>query len=312
MAGLRGSLSNGFAYDLSLSIGRNETAFRIENTWNPSLGPDSPRAFDLGVYRQTERNYHADFLFPLPVAAFASDLNLAFGAEYRVETFEIALGEEDSWRAGPYALQNANFHSEGVTPLPAMTIGAHGFPGFNPSQAGEFDRGNYAIYADVGADLTPDFLLDAALHFEDFDDFGTTLNGKMQAHWHLRPSFGLCGSFSTGFRAPTPGQSNVEESLHAHHLQQLRAEIKVQQFAGPQLLRLDRGKIRRIRPLGLRRRLLLLPPPRRTLARAFRQGPHLHSIATQANLQMELAQDAYLRGLEGCFHRESAMMAFYL
>ena len=211
LAGLRGSLSNGFAYDLSLSIGRNETAFRIENTWNPSLGPDSPTAFDLGVYRQTERNYHADFLFPLPVAAFASDLNLAFGAEYRVETFEIALGEEDSWRAGPYALQNANFHSDGVTPLPAMTIGAHGFPGFNPSQAGEFDRGNYAIYADVGADLTPDFLLDTALRFEDFDDFGATLNGKVQARWHLTPSFGLRGSFSTGFRAPTPGQSNVEK-----------------------------------------------------------------------------------------------------
>ncbi len=211
LAGLRGRLSNDFAYDLSWSIGRNETAFRIENTWNPSLGPASPTAFDLGIYRQTEKNYHADFRLPLPMAAFASDLHLAFGAEYRVETFEIALGEEDSWRAGPYALQNANFYRDGITPLPAMTIGAHGFPGFNPSQAGEFDRGNYAVYADVGADLRPDFLLEVAARFEDFDDFGTTINGKVQARWQLTPTFGLRGSFSTGFRAPTPGQSNVEK-----------------------------------------------------------------------------------------------------
>ncbi len=211
LVGLRGVLANGLTYDFSAGLGRNETAFRIENTWNPSLGPATPTEFQLGSYIQVEQNYNADFSFPVAMDAFASDLNVAFGGEYRVETFKIILGEEDSWRAGPYAFQNANFHSDGETPLVAMSIGAHGFAGFSPSQAGEFKRGNYAFYADVGADITETFLMDVALRFEDFDDFGTTTNGKIQARWHVTPTFGFRGSFSTGFRAPTPGQSNVEK-----------------------------------------------------------------------------------------------------
>ncbi len=209
VVGLRGSLNNGLTYDFSIGLGRNETAFRISNTWNPSLGPTSPTEFDLGTYVQVEQQYNADFTFPVQVDAFASDLNVAFGAEYRVETFKVLIGEEASWDAGPWAFQGTNFHSDGVTPLVPLSIGAHGFAGFSPSQAGEFDRANYAVYLDLGADLTENFLVELAFRFEDFDDFGTTTNGKVQARWNLTPTFGLRGSFSTGFRAPTPGQSNV-------------------------------------------------------------------------------------------------------
>ena len=211
LVGLRGVLGNGLNYDLSVGLGRNETAFRIENTWNPSLGPATPTAFQLGSYIQEERNANADFSFPVPVSAFESNLNVAFGAEYRVETFKIILGQEESWVAGPYAFQNANVHSDGETPLVAMSIGSHGFAGFSPSQAGEFDRGNIAIYADLEADVTANFLLGVAVRFEDFEDFGSTTNAKVQALWRLTDRVGVRGSFSTGFRAPTPGQSNVEK-----------------------------------------------------------------------------------------------------
>ena len=60
----------------------------------------------LGKYIQTEQNYNADFVYPMNVDMFYSDLNVAFGAEYRVETFEIRQGPEDGWRAGDYAFQN--------------------------------------------------------------------------------------------------------------------------------------------------------------------------------------------------------------
>ncbi len=209
LVGLRGTLDSGLTYDFSLGLGRNETQFQIDNTWNPSLGPDTPTSFNLGEYVQTEQNYNADFSFPVNIDALYSDLNVAFGAEYRVETFEIVMGDPTSWEAGPFAFQGGNFHLDGVTPLVAMSIGAHGFAGFSPQQVGEFDRSNYAAYVDLEADVTERLLLGVALRYEDFDDFGDTTNGKIAGRFNITDNLAVRGSYSTGFRAPTPGQSNV-------------------------------------------------------------------------------------------------------
>ncbi len=48
-----------------------------------------------------------------------------------------------------------------------------------------------------------------ALRFEDFEGFGGTLNGKVSGRLRLVEAFSLRSSLSTGFRAPTPGQSNA-------------------------------------------------------------------------------------------------------
>jgi iron complex outermembrane receptor protein len=209
VVGVRGNWDNGMTYDFSLSLGRNEVDFVLVNTVNPSLGPDSPTDFSAGKYIQTEQNYNANFAYPIKVDGLYSDLNVAFGLEYRVETFEIRGGPQESWEAGPFAFQNVHTYSDGVTPLPAMSIGANGFAGFGPTQTGEFDRANYAAYLDLEADVTETLLLGAAVRFEDFDDFGTTTNGKLSGRWQITPDFAVRGSASTGFRAPTPGQSNV-------------------------------------------------------------------------------------------------------
>ena len=219
IVGIRGELNNGLFYDFSANLGRNQSAYRITNTWNPSLGPtDSPTAFSLGSYTQTDQSYNADFVYPVAVDAFYSDLNLAFGAEYRVETFETKIGEIASWEAGDFAFQGSNgnvhadtIHQDGVTPVPlaSMSIGAHGFAGYSPQQAGEWSRSNWAIYTDMEADVIESLTLGFALRYEDFQDFGDTLNGKLAGRWAITDTFAVRGSVSTGFRAPTPGQANV-------------------------------------------------------------------------------------------------------
>ncbi len=232
VVGMRGEMENGLMYDFSVSLGRNESNYRIENTWNPSLANESPTAFKLGSYTQTEQNYNADFVYPVAVEAFYSDLNVAFGAEYRVETFRIDIGEVDSWQAGPYAFQpgvptldldndganecnpgvagdGCNYYADGVTQMIGMSVGAHGFAGFSPIQQGEFDRSNWAVYTDLEADVLENLTLGVAARYEDFQDFGDTINGKIAARWAIADTFALRGSVSTGFRAPTPGQSNV-------------------------------------------------------------------------------------------------------
>jgi len=56
---------------------------------------------------------------------------------------------------------------------------------------------------------TEQLLLGAALRWEDFQDFGSTTNWKIAGNWRATDTFGLRATASTGFRAPTPGQSNA-------------------------------------------------------------------------------------------------------
>ncbi len=218
VGGLRGEMDNGLLYDFSLSYGRNKASFFIDDTWNPSNGPDGivngslQRGFDLGSYVQSENNVNLDFVLPIAMDGLASDLTFAFGGEYRDERFETILGEEASWNAGRFAFQNndnTNFYADGVTPMANLSIGAHGFAGFNPPQAGQWDRSNIAVYTEVEADITERFTLGAAVRYEDFESFGDTTNYKIAGRFDITETFAVRGSYNTGFRAPTPGQENV-------------------------------------------------------------------------------------------------------
>ena len=51
--------------------------------------------------------------------------------------------------------------------------------------------------------------LGSALRLEDFEDFGTTTNGKLSGRFLLTGGAALRASASSGFRAPTPGQQNA-------------------------------------------------------------------------------------------------------
>ena len=192
VAGVKGQTASGLLWDASAGYGSNEVDFFIFNTVNASLGPDTPDEFDPGLYRQEELNINVDLSY-----AATEMLSLAGGAEWRDEHFTIGLGQEESWIIGPYAAQG-------------FSAGSNGFPGFSPIAAGDWSRSNYALYTDAEL-LDPEDVwnLGAALRFEDFEDFGATLNGKLAARYALVDAVALRGSVSTGFRAPTPGQQNA-------------------------------------------------------------------------------------------------------
>jgi len=194
--GTRGTTEGGLAWDISGGIGYNDADFFIFDTVNASLGSTSPSAFDPGSYTQLEKNFNIDVSYPVAVSFLASDLNIAGGFEWRDEEFEIGIGDEASWQVGPLADQG-------------FSAASNGFPGFGPLAQGDWSRSNIALYVDLEADITDNWLVAVAARWEDFDDFGTTTNGKISTHWQVVDSFALRGTFSTGFRAPTPGQSNA-------------------------------------------------------------------------------------------------------
>ncbi|WP_281556279.1 TonB-dependent receptor [Thalassomonas sp. RHCl1] len=197
--GTKGEISGGFLdeayYDLSGSVGRNASTFFLNNTINPSLGPESPMSFETGKYIQLEKTFNFDISKGVEVG-LEEPMNVAAGLEWREESFEIVAGEEASWKAGDLADQG-------------FSIGSHGFKGFGPESAGENVRRNVAAYVDVETYFTDAFMMGAAVRYEDFTSFGDTLNYKLTGQFSVNDEFSLRASHSTGFRAPTVGQANV-------------------------------------------------------------------------------------------------------
>lgn len=202
--GFKQELGIGLTYSLSASFGRSQIDYELKNTVNPSLGPASPTEFYVGRLVEEDTGLNADFTYPIEVG-LASPLNLAFGAEWRQELYEIGPGEPDSYRVGPYAT-----FTDFRTGLPAaLPIGSNGYPGFRPEDSGEFTRDNYAVYVDTETDLTEALTLGVAARYEDFESFGDTFNWKVSGRYELTDFLAVRSSVNTGFRAPTPGQSQT-------------------------------------------------------------------------------------------------------
>ncbi|WP_444994713.1 TonB-dependent receptor plug domain-containing protein [Aliikangiella sp. IMCC44359] len=197
--GVKGDINSGFLkdvfFDISGTVGRNETSFNIVNTINSSMGMESPTDFYLGKYIELEKTFNVDLVKSVDIG-LNDNMNVAGGFEWREESFEIVNGDQYSFLAGPLIDQGFN-------------LGSHGFPGFQPSQAGVFTRRNIAVYVDVETYLTESLLLGGALRYEDFTTFGDTLNYKLSMQYSFTDNFSMRGSTSTGFRAPTVGQANV-------------------------------------------------------------------------------------------------------
>lgn len=193
--GLRGELGDQFTYDLSASLGRSRIDYNLKETLNASLGPNSPTSFYLGQLRQREFNLNADFVYRLPVG-LVEPVNIAFGAERRKETYGIRPGDPASYAIGPGA-------ATGLAP------NSNGFPGFSPLSAGEWSQTSYAGYVDVEVRPVEMLTLGAAGRYEDFSAFGNTFNYKLSARLEPVSGVALRGTYSTGFRAPTPAQLNA-------------------------------------------------------------------------------------------------------
>ena len=197
--GVRGELDSGWYYDFSATAGRSNALFFIFNTINPqllSLGNDIPTYYTAGGYRETDRVVNFDMSRPVDTGLWGP-VNIAAGLEYRDETFHIQAGEPNSW------FIDRNLAAQG------FGIGSNGFPGFQPGDQGENTVSAYGAYLDLESDVSERLLLGGAFRYENYPDFGDTLDGKVTARLRVADNVALRGAVSTGFRVPTAGQANL-------------------------------------------------------------------------------------------------------
>ena len=198
------SLLNGWYYDVSAYFGENSVDYFMLNTINPQLADMRtaiPTEYRPGGVSQSEKTFNLDISKPFDVGIFYSDLNMAFGFEYHIEEYEVKLGGENSW--------SSDFDRFGPQ---GLGVGSNGFTGFGPNIVGDYQRNNYALYMDLEAEVIKNVTIGVAGRYENFDaPIGESVNGKVSARWQVLEMLAMRGAVSSGFRAPTPGQANVNK-----------------------------------------------------------------------------------------------------
>jgi len=211
VVGYRGNLTEDWKWDLALDWGKNEFAFHEQNSVNVSwwyeptdpsdpnspIFASSPTEADTGTLSYDHVTASLDFVGRIDWGVGAAPLDVAFGAEWRKEGFEIQPGDPVSYTYG-------RTNNRDITILDQnggiAAAGTQGFPGFQDPV--DESRDNFAAYADFEAHFTPNFLMAAAVRWEDYSDFGSTVDGKLSARLQISEGFALRGTVSTGFRAP--------------------------------------------------------------------------------------------------------------
>ncbi|SDX66005.1 iron complex outermembrane recepter protein [Flavobacterium degerlachei] len=202
-AGLRGMVFQTWNFDLSNTYGKNTFDYNIENTLNATLRENSPTEFDAGGLGFSQNTTNLD------VSRKFDKLNVAFGSEYRHENYKINAGVPDSYNQYDINGNVASGLPSESNLLPTDFYGAtrpggaQVFPGFRPENAIDNGRNSFALYTDLEYDVTEKWLLNGALRYENYSDFGNTTNYKLASRYKLTDNINIRGAVSTGFRAPS-------------------------------------------------------------------------------------------------------------
>ncbi len=206
--GIKGELGHQWNWDLSNTIGRNDFHYFGDKTFNASqIGQSTPNHFNDGGFNFLQNTLNLDV--SKAFKGVAQGLNLGLGAEYRYERYAIYKGEE-----GSYANYHPNnFYYQNIADSAAPASGAQGFPGFSGSDVVAANRSNIGAYADAELNVTKEWLLDGAVRFENYSDFGSVATFKLATRYKVASNFNIRGSVSTGFRAPSLAQINFSNTL---------------------------------------------------------------------------------------------------
>jgi iron complex outermembrane receptor protein len=185
--GIKGDLFGDWHYDLSETYGGDIANISTIASINPGFLQAfgySPTHFHAGEYNSTESTTNLDIRKDYDVPVFAAPLTVAFGGEFRHDTYNLNQGDGPSQYGG----------------------GSQAYPGFTPQDQGYYHRSNEAGYIDLATSPIQHLQVDLAGRFEHYTDVGDTETGKFTTRYDVTPWFALRGTISNGFRAPTLAQ----------------------------------------------------------------------------------------------------------
>jgi iron complex outermembrane receptor protein len=207
--GYKTYFDNGSMLDFSYTYGENNIDYVTSDTINSSFAnsllygdsalsakdirstiPRSAVAYGLELTLQTiNLDYTQEF----------DSFSFAMGAEIRTDEYRVTPGDEYSYRDYDSFEGNNLFVED-------RSAGVQGFGGIAPVSTVDETRKVYSLYVDAEKELRDDFILSAAIRYDDYDGFGDSSNIKLAANWSITENIAVRSAISTGFRAPSMQQ----------------------------------------------------------------------------------------------------------
>ena len=185
----------GWDWDVSATYGRDSVDVGVKETANggmlKALGY-SPLEVYAGNQANDQLVTNADFRRSFDIPFLAGPTNVAFGGEYRHETYTISAGDAASYIDG----------------------GTQSYSGFTPEDASHNERNVEAGYIDLSFKPLSKWTVDLAGRFETYDSagVGNTFNKKLTTRYDFIPEFAVRGTIADGFHAPTLAQTSFSST----------------------------------------------------------------------------------------------------
>jgi iron complex outermembrane recepter protein len=188
IVGIKGETTKNIRWEITSGYGSNGLRSYSSNNNNPSqssLGKEAPTSFYLGkqIYHQLTNNINLAKTYTSPSVR---SLNIAVGAEWRIENYRTQAGDSAAWY---------NYDLTGSK--------QGGVGGIEPRYALNKTRNVFGAYLDIETEINNRLLLDAASRYEYYNDFGSNVAGKLAGRYKLSDRFMLRASINNGFRAPS-------------------------------------------------------------------------------------------------------------
>jgi iron complex outermembrane receptor protein len=201
------SVLNDWNIDASFTTGGNSQTYKVNQSHNrnfvyvPTYNTTTGEFDATSLYRENSKKsfdpggtgfYHN--VGNLDISKILTEnLSVAFGSEFRYETFEVIEGELGSYNGG----------------------GADSFAGNSPENSGKFTRYNFGGYASINWNPIEDLTLDGTIRSENYSDFGNAFVWKVSGAYTINDKYTLRSSLSTGFRAPTLHQIYTQKAQYS-------------------------------------------------------------------------------------------------
>ncbi|MBN8714789.1 MAG: TonB-dependent receptor [Xanthomonadales bacterium] len=186
--GLKGTVAE---WDWDVSFTRNSDDYKVytQHSANYSYDyPGGPTDVYSGKLAYTQNVGNVDLHRSFDVPAFAEPLGLSAGVEYQQEGYTRGAGELASWTG------------KGIT----------AYTGYPAADAVHGTRHSTAAYLGAATNVTKRWYLDIAGRFEDHSDFGNVSTGRLSTRFDFTPRFGIRGTVSNGFHAPSLAAQNFQ------------------------------------------------------------------------------------------------------
>ncbi|TQF70517.1 TonB-dependent receptor plug domain-containing protein [Pseudoalteromonas luteoviolacea] len=219
--GIKGDINPDWNFDFSTVYGENQYDYSSSNTINASYAAEylanNPNASnqDIADNAGPKGGYSGGFRFDqwttnLDINGVidrdnAEPIYLSIGAEYRKENYQIVPGEVASYACGA---SNAERSFASVIDSEVFAdCGFQAYQGLRPDAANNADRSSHAIYIEAETLLNENWLVSAALRYEDVSDSGDDTIWKLASRYEITEDLAVRAAASTGFRAPSLQQS---------------------------------------------------------------------------------------------------------